>query len=193
MICFTRGLNQGVLRQKNIGWALCSNDDVMMTSQCNDFAKYWGGYSPPAPLPTYSLSQSTYLAQFWVVLVLKTGFSFFREHEDFFYQHHVTLGKPDNKGESELSRFQLFSRDVINFNCQWLRLHCEREQFPSQHHYERDVSQKWQQLWCHCHWLQGSWLPPDEIEVQEHQGKGKAKIFVLNDVSSHPSFRCFLE
>ena len=45
---------QRVLRQKNIGWALCSNDDVM-TSQCNDFAKYWGGYSPPAPLPTYSL------------------------------------------------------------------------------------------------------------------------------------------
>ena len=36
-------LEQGGLRQKDIGWAMCSNDDVMMTSHCSILPKYLGG------------------------------------------------------------------------------------------------------------------------------------------------------
>ena len=45
------GQNQGGSRQNNIGWALCSNDDVimLMTSLLLfNPAKHWVGRGPPA-------------------------------------------------------------------------------------------------------------------------------------------------
>ena len=52
-------LKSGSSPAKNIGWAMCSDHDVMMTSHSRISPKYWGGLKPPSP-PADGLPDTDY-------------------------------------------------------------------------------------------------------------------------------------